>query len=309
MPRSFHSFNFWHRAFSSALPTPSLITQRIPGAQRCIQAAVHLQKNPEILPTPQKQVPRQSYHDDLDSRGMSTIHGRNLASNTHAEPQKTEDHPSFRGDSEHLPQQGSQFAVHLNGVFSPLQFPPELARRILTHGSHPAAIHGHNAGLTFMGRRVLEAYLLLFLNSSSALTPRHDLEHIVSCTLNTYKLGEHVAPVWGLGRVLRWTPTIPAAKLEDPEHDQVMLRSVGLYKVQGDAVSAVMGGIFDRFGGSVANRVFHTRLLPHLLEEKADVLPHAFHSDVLATAERMGGSEGPLLPSSESSSSLAHAGI
>jgi hypothetical protein len=43
------------------------------------------------------------------------------------------------------------FAEHLNGLFPTLQFPPELARRILTHGSHPAATYGHNAAYSFMG--------------------------------------------------------------------------------------------------------------------------------------------------------------
>ena len=43
------------------------------------------------------------------------------------------------------------FAEHLNGLFPTLQFPPELARRILTHGSHPAAAYGHNAAYSFMG--------------------------------------------------------------------------------------------------------------------------------------------------------------
>ncbi|KAI6150078.1 hypothetical protein EDD17DRAFT_1193438 [Pisolithus thermaeus] len=49
----------------------------------------------------------------------------------------------------------SPLAAHLNSVFSPLQFPPELARRILTHGSHPEAIHGHNGRLAFIGARLL----------------------------------------------------------------------------------------------------------------------------------------------------------
>jgi hypothetical protein len=43
------------------------------------------------------------------------------------------------------------FAEHLNGLFPALQFPPELARRILTHASHPAAKYGHNAAYSFMG--------------------------------------------------------------------------------------------------------------------------------------------------------------
>jgi hypothetical protein len=43
------------------------------------------------------------------------------------------------------------FSEHLNGLFPTLQVPPELARRILTHSSHPAAAHGHNAAYSFMG--------------------------------------------------------------------------------------------------------------------------------------------------------------
>ena len=45
----------------------------------------------------------------------------------------------------------ARFAAHLNSVFRSLEFPPELARRILTHGSHNAAIHGHNGRLGFIG--------------------------------------------------------------------------------------------------------------------------------------------------------------
>lgn len=45
----------------------------------------------------------------------------------------------------------SPFSAHLNSVFAPLQFPPELAKRILTHGSHKEAIHGHNGRLAFVG--------------------------------------------------------------------------------------------------------------------------------------------------------------
>lgn len=156
-------------------------------------------------------------------------------------------------------------AEHLNGLFPTLHFPPELARRIVTHGSHPAATRGHNAAYSFMGtfyhtfvsttltsfsspgRRILEAYLLLLLNSSPALHPKHDLDDIVTRTLNSYTLGEYVGSAWGLGRMMRWTPTIPADKLKPGEDNRELLKSVGLYKVQGDAVSAVMGGIFYQF--------------------------------------------------------------
>jgi hypothetical protein len=50
------------------------------------------------------------------------------------------------------PESDSRFSRHLNGQFPPLDFPPDLARRILTHGSHAKArTDGHNARLSFIG--------------------------------------------------------------------------------------------------------------------------------------------------------------
>lgn len=48
------------------------------------------------------------------------------------------------GNTEHLTE-------HLNGLFPGLEFPQELAKRLLTHASHPAAIDGHNGGFGFIG--------------------------------------------------------------------------------------------------------------------------------------------------------------
>ncbi|KAJ3869434.1 hypothetical protein EV359DRAFT_69916 [Lentinula novae-zelandiae] len=186
------------------------------------------------------------------------------------------------------------FAEHLNHLFPELQFPLELARRILTHASHPAAIYGHNAGLSFMGRRVISAYLYLLLSSSPHLKPSDDLEAIVAQTLNTYVLGEHIGSKWGLGRVMRWTPTLKADKSKDAS--PTLLKGVGLYKVQGDAVAAVLGGIFEQFGASTAHRTFHTRVLPHILASKSHAgLPEAFHEDVRSACNRFGGLQGPLV--------------
>lgn len=48
----------------------------------------------------------------------------------------------------------SRFSRHLNQQFPPLNFPPDLAKRILTHGSHAKArTDGHNARLSFIGMR------------------------------------------------------------------------------------------------------------------------------------------------------------
>jgi len=43
------------------------------------------------------------------------------------------------------------FAAHLDMIFQPLRFNPEIARRCLTHASHPSSINGHNAAMTFLG--------------------------------------------------------------------------------------------------------------------------------------------------------------
>lgn len=49
-------------------------------------------------------------------------------------------------------------------------------------------------------------------------------------------------------------------------------------------------------GASVAHRVFHTRLLPHvLLPGNLAGLPDVFHADAEAMCERMGGPNGKLL--------------
>ena len=98
------------------------------------------------------------------------------------------------------------------------------------------------------GRRVIESYLLLFLNSSSALRHTHDLDAILNRTVNSYILGEHVGSSWGLGRALRWTPSIPASQaLSINNGGRKLLKGVGFYKVQGDTVAAVIGGIYHQF--------------------------------------------------------------
>ena len=98
-----------------------------------------------------------------------------------------------------------------------------------------------------LGRRVLAAYLQLFLHSSSALDPSDDVEEISKSTLDTSFLGEYVGPEWGVGRVIRWSPSAPAKRLAGMEGNVDIRRQVGLYKVQGEAVEAIMGGIYFQF--------------------------------------------------------------
>jgi len=115
----------------------------------------------------------------------------------------------------------------------------------------------------------------------------------MSSTLNTNIIGEHVGPEWGVGRVMRWHPAAPASKLANMDKEVDIRRQVGLYKVQGETVEAILGGIYFHFGGVVAQRVFHTRFLPHLLVNRG--LPRVFHQDVISMCAQMGGPQGALL--------------
>ena len=93
---------------------------------------------------------------------------------------------------------------------------------------------------------------MLFLHSAPSLNSSHDYELIAQQTLHTYVLGEHVAPKWDLGRVLKWSPVKANPEIDRADGDFSKLsskttRSVGLYKVQGNAVEAVVGGIYHQF--------------------------------------------------------------
>ncbi|KAJ8514663.1 hypothetical protein ONZ45_g7832 [Pleurotus djamor] len=128
---------------------------------------------------------------------------------------------------------------------------------------------------------------MLFLTSSSSLKPSHNLDALAARALNTYTLGEHIGSQWGLGRHLRWTPTVSHEKLGQLATPSVA-KSAGLYKVQGDTVAAILGSIFFQFGAAEAHRVFHTRVLPHLfLNSRTQGLPDAFRRDALAISQQL----------------------
>jgi hypothetical protein len=46
---------------------------------------------------------------------------------------------------------------------------------------------------------------------------------------------------------MKWVPTVDKEKLRRHGDKTELLRGIGLYKVQGDAVAAVMGTIFEQF--------------------------------------------------------------
>ncbi|KIM42425.1 hypothetical protein M413DRAFT_444844 [Hebeloma cylindrosporum] len=200
-------------------------------------------------------------------------------------------------DTSDIARKEAQFQEYLNRLLSPLQFPPELAQRVLTHGSHYLARRGHNAGLSFLGRRVMSAYLLLFLQSSPNLSKMDDTEEIASNTLHTNLIGEHVGHTWGVGRAMVWQPSIRADSRSGDSPES--LRSAGLYKVQGETVQAIMGAVYQQHGATAAHKIFHTRLLPLVLVKGG--LPQAFHKEVQSISKRMGDSKDSVLEKQKTS--------
>ena len=108
------------------------------------------------------------------------------------------------------------------------------------------------------GRRVLQSYLLMFVHSLP--TPQNDLDYalLLERALNTYVLGEHVAPHWEIGKALKWRPMNVGnnSKPLGPDVEVPGLlqnvrasnaRGIGMYKVYGSTVEAVVGGVFHQF--------------------------------------------------------------
>ena len=83
----------------------------------------------------------------------------------------------------------------------------------------------------------------MFLHSCPNVNSGADYAKITSNALNTYTLGEHVGREWGIGKVLRWKSMV------DP---QMIVKGadsgyVGLHKVLGTTVEAIVGGVYHQF--------------------------------------------------------------
>jgi len=189
----------------------------------------------------------------------------------------------------------AESATFLQTLFQPIlpanqPIPAEVAARIVTHASWNKGRDGHNGRLIFLGRRVLNAYLMMFLsttprNCQTTSRDRHksskkanassllgelefDLSRVSEPLMDTYILGEYVGAPWELQKIMRWTPVLPlSAAPTASTPTSAALRSSGLYKVRGVCVEAAIGGIYHHFGGTIAHRIFHSHVLPHLAKE------------------------------------------
>ena len=107
---------------------------------------------------------------------------------------------------------------------------------------------------------MLHSCMMLFLATSpAAADPSHDFEEITARALNTYVLGQHVA------LSTRWQPAVNPSITIHPQIQSkygsekdaelalalrahpILPKSVGLYKVMGEGVQAIVGGTYHQF--------------------------------------------------------------
>jgi len=83
----------------------------------------------------------------------------------------------------------------------------------------------------------------MFLHSCPNVNSGANYANITSNALNTYTLGEQVGREWGIGKVLRWKSMV------DPQTGVRGVGSgqVGLHKVLGTTVEAIIGGVYHQF--------------------------------------------------------------
>ncbi|KAG8998086.1 hypothetical protein FRB94_007213 [Tulasnella sp. JGI-2019a] len=206
-------------------------------------------------------------------------------------------HASDQPRKEFIPPCSNEEATqHLRSLLPSLEFPEKVVLRMITHPSWKAGFEGHNNRLSFMGRRVLNAYLILFLHdararaqasSSSTETPEEaDYQAIVESVLDTGPLGKHVGGAWKVEEITRWISNVTV------EADKG-LHWAGRHAARAATVEAIMGGVLHQYGATVAHRVFHTRILPHL----SSLLHPSVRGRIDEVCNTLGGPDGALLDS------------
>ncbi|CDZ97551.1 Ribonuclease III domain [Phaffia rhodozyma] len=187
---------------------------------------------------------------------------------------------------------------------------PDLVSHMLTHISSREARIGtapNNRKLAFLGRRLLEMHLQMFL--FHVRDPKNHLpgqvaegrELVIKTedgktlgdgseaqfmreVLDPRVLGQYVGSKWGLENYMEWSGKTPASSaVADPN---IRVKR-GVSTVRGNIIGSVFGGLSHAYGAPMTNRLFHIHTLPHL----KPVLPGWLHGhvDVLQSrAERVG---------------------
>jgi hypothetical protein len=129
---------------------------------------------------------------------------------------------------------------------------PEFHRCVTVR--QPAHAPAHATPLP--GRRVLESYFLLFLHSAPLpANAKPDYARLAERNIHTYVFGEHVGNGWALGNVMRWTPPGKGRNGK--------AASIGLYRIAGTAMEALVGGVYHQFVSSFGRASVYASLTIH----------------------------------------------
>lgn len=138
----------------------------------------------------------------------------------------------------------------------------------------------HNARLTFLGKRAMVSYLLMFIHQNALDTGRPigtelqglsllntkgedvGLDVKLQNLVNLSNLGRTVGSRWGLEHVMRWQSNLTG--------DSAQGRDTGALKIYGEGVQAIVGGTMMQYGSPAAHRLFHLQILPTLAPQLKD---------------------------------------
>ena len=172
------------------------------------------------------------------------------------------------------PEKASDYLSSLLSLPSSRPFPAPLALRILTHKSYRGAqvlgqgytsrmtqnsdpstlvagSAGHNARLTFLGKRAMLSYLLMFIHQHALDTNRPigseleglgllssndkqiELETKLQNLVNLSNLGRTVGSRWGMEHVMRWQSNLVSRCSKAPPRRFLVAHS-GLFTIRAD---------------------------------------------------------------------------
>ncbi|KAG8995968.1 hypothetical protein FRB90_012863 [Tulasnella sp. 427] len=205
------------------------------------------------------------------------------------------------------PSTDEEASTHLKNLFPGLEFPTTSIRKVITHPSWKAGTEGHNNRLAFLGRRVLNSSLVMFLHEARLVGSREagassesifnsqesemSYQAVVDSVLDSYPLGGQVGRPWNVDRITRWISALPQNAPETA-------KSSGKNAARAATIEAIVGFVFHQYGATTAHRLFHTQVLPHL----KPLLEPSLQSHVDTVCARLGGPNGSLLEVVEISS-------
>ncbi|KDN44498.1 hypothetical protein K437DRAFT_224959 [Tilletiaria anomala UBC 951] len=196
-----------------------------------------------------------------------------------------------------------------NSILPGFPLPDSVALQMVSHESwdYGKSLGGHNRRLSFLGRRALKAFLMMFFHcalasppaSSSSTTASQRTKanelvfaadaRVIDELLHTSALGQGAGSSLRLERVMRWTPALlpPSSSTQGPQSNQA--RESGLFKIRGICLEAIVGAIYHQHGAHMAQLFFQSQILPVLQSKNGDWprdVPSFVREEALKAADR-----------------------